>query len=205
MKKLHDTWGRSVHFVDVLVRQAHPGPGARAYRTFGEKMADAGRYRWMEAIAWPVLVDDLQGTVHQCYGTLPAPSYLIDIEGRVAFYNLVTHAPTLDRAIVALLDQGGRGIVEGGIDRTPHMLASLVDGWRGLRRGLPDSRWDLGAAAPGMPSAMWLGHQLRPLLVPIALRARPLPPGARAGLVAGAGLIALALVRAAARATPRGR
>jgi hypothetical protein len=134
LKKLHARWGGLVSFVDVLVRQAHPGPGVLPYRRFEEKVRD-GRVFQAEGIPYPVLVDDLEGTVHQVYGGLPDPTYLIDAEGRVAYYCLWTHAPTLHRAIEALFRQGGLGVVGGGIDRTPHVLAALVVRYKVCKAG----------------------------------------------------------------------
>lgn len=140
-----------------------------------------------------MLVDDLAGTVHQVYGGLADPTYLIDADGRVAFYSMWTHAPTLYEAIDTLLEQNDRGIVNDGIDRLPHALPALADGWRGLRRGLPQSFLDLTLAAPGSASSIWLGYQMRPLLAPVALRAKPLPVVAKVALAGGA-LTALGLL-----------
>ena len=50
-----------MRFVDVLIRQAHPGPGVRPYRDFEQKLRDGQRYRQEEGTPWPVLVDDLEG------------------------------------------------------------------------------------------------------------------------------------------------
>jgi len=107
MKKLYARWGDQVHFVDVMVRQAHPGPRVPAYHTFEEKLRDARRYVEEEKIPWVVLVDDLEGTVHQTYGGLADPTYLIDSDGRVAYYNMWTYAPVLHEAIHALEAQAG--------------------------------------------------------------------------------------------------
>jgi hypothetical protein len=161
------------------------------YRDAAAKLTDAGRYRRDEAIPWPVLADDLAGSVHQVYGGLADPTYLIDADGRVAFYNMWTHAPTLHRALVELTAQGGRGIVGEGIHRAAHAGPALTDGWRGLRRGLPQSELDLETAVPGSGAAIWAGYRLRPLLAPLTLRAEPLspPPAARwLGLAASAAL-----------------
>src|SRR3954453_9174599 len=95
MKKLYARWGDQVHFVDVMVRQAHPGPRVPAYHTFEEKLRDARRYVEEEQIPWGVLVEDLEGTVHQTYGELADPTYLIDSDGRAAFYNMWPDAPVL--------------------------------------------------------------------------------------------------------------
>jgi hypothetical protein len=169
-----------------LIRQAHPGPGVRAYHTFEQKLRDAERYRHDEGIPWPILVDDLAGSVHRAYGELADPTYLIDVDGKIAFYDMWTHAPTLHQAIEALLRQGGRGVVRGGIDRTPHMLATMTNGWKGIRRGLPQSYLELELSIPGLGAGIWLGYRLRPLLAPLALRSTPLPTPAKVALATGA-------------------
>jgi hypothetical protein len=178
-----------VHFVDVVIRQAHPGRDVPAYQNFEQKWHDAWRYQEEESIPWTVLIDNLEGTTHQIYGGLADPTYLIDSEGYVAFYNMWTHVPTLHRAIATLLKQDGRGVVMGGVDSTPHLLPSIADGWRGLRRGLPQSFIDLETAAPTLASGTWLGHWLRPLLAPLALRAKPLPWPVRLSLAFGVPLL----------------
>jgi hypothetical protein len=66
-----------------------------------------------------------------------------------------TRAPAPHQAIDALLNQAGRGVVKDGIDRLPHPLASITDGWRGLRRGLPQSYIKLEIAAPGEQYLVW--------------------------------------------------
>lgn len=186
--------------MDVLVRQAHPGPGFPAYRDMEQKLRDARAYAAEEGIPWAVVADDLEGTVHRAYGGMSDPTYLIDADGRAAYYNMWTHAPTLHTAIEALLAQGGRGVVGGGLDRTPHMAAALTDGWRGLRRGLPQSLTDIETAGPGTGTGTWLGYQLKPLLAPLTLRAAPLPAPARTALAASAlAGFALGARRAAAR------
>jgi hypothetical protein len=181
--------------VDVLIRQAHPGPGVRPYRSSEEKSADAERYKQYNGIPWPVLVDDLEGTVHQVYSGLADPTYLIDADGRVAYFNMWTHAPNLNEAIAALLGQGGRGIVNGGIDHVMHLLPAMTDGWRGIRLGLPQSYIDLETAAPGMGIGIWLGNQARPVLAPLTLRSEPLSPAGRAAITLGAATAAMVLIR----------
>lgn len=193
----------------MVIRQAHPGPKARPYESFDDKLNDAVAYVLEERIPWPVAVDDLEGTVHQVYGGLSDPSYLIDADGNVAFYNMWTSAPVLHRAIEELLERGGRGVVAGGLDRRPHMMAAMTDGWRALRRGLPQSAVDMMVAAPGSPIGLWLGDKLKPVLRPLTLRARPLSrgwglllaAGAAAGLVLGAR--AISRRRAPGRRRPR--
>ena len=155
-------------------------------------MSDGERFKQDDGVPYPVLVDDLIGTVHQVYGGLADPTYLLGADGRVSFYNMWTHAPTLHEAIEELLSQSGRGVVKGGTDRIPHLLSTIADGWHGLRRGFPRSAIELELSMPGMASGPFLGYQIRPLLAPIALRATPLPVAAKIGLaVGGAALLFL--------------
>ncbi len=202
MKQLHERYGDRVRFVDVIVRQAHPGETRGAYRNDVEKRGDALAYQAEEGIPWTVLIDDLAGTVHQTYGGMSDPVYLIDAVGRVAFYNMWAHAPSVGTSIEELLACGGRGgPVAGGIDRTPHMAASFINGWHGLRRGGWRSVLEFEMATPGAATLTFLGHLAKPLLAPLALRASPLPPAARVGLGAGVAALSVAVWRAVRRRT----
>lgn len=188
-------WGNIVEFVTVLVRQGHPGPAAPPYRSFAHKAGEAAAHQQQDELPWTVLVDDVDGRVHRMYGMLADPTFLIDVDGRVAFYNAVTHAPTLHRGIEELMRRDGRGIVRGGYDRRPHVLPAVVGGWPALKRGLPRSVMDLETSLPGSGLLPFLGYRLRGVLGPLALRGEPLPRRARVGL-AGAGLTALGVLMA---------
>lgn len=162
-------------FVDVVIRQAHPGEQRHHYDTYEQKVEGAREYAELDDIPWPVLVDDYAGTVHRTYSREMAdPSFLIDPQGRVAFYGMWTHVPTLKRAIDELRRRGPEGPpVAGGVDRMPHLFASIVDGYRGPRRGGRRGvlEYDLGAVGSG--SMSFLGNKLKPLLGRFALRAAP--------------------------------
>lgn len=206
MKALHADWGAHVHFVDVLVRQGHPGPQAPPYRSLDDKLESAARYKSDEQLPWEVAVDDLEGTVHAAYGLLADPSYLVGIDGRVAFYGCWTHVPTLRTAIEALMTRGGAGVV--GSQRTLHPLAAVADGWRAIERGLPQSFTDLETALPGLGIGLWAGSAVGPVLAPIALTSHPWPRPAAKGLAIGVAVgavIAWTLLRPVARARWRSR
>lgn len=193
-KELFLEWGARVHFLDIFIRQAHPGPMVPAYTSFDQKLHDARTYRESEEIPWQVLVDDLEGAVHQVYGGLSNPTFLLTAEGRVAFYDLWSHAPTVYRALEALTAPEGACVVRGGIDRMPHALTAMVNGWPALARGLPQSFTDMEEAAPGLARSIRIGYKLRPVIGPLALRAKPLPVTSRemalgAGVYLGAKLL----------------
>jgi len=183
LRRLHQQYGTLVQFVDVLIRQAHPGELRGPYRSYDQKRESAREYQRLEEIPWTVLVDDLEGTVHAAYGGMADPAYLIDVEGRVAFYGMWTSAPKLRQAMDELLALGGTGWpVAAGVDRVPHLAASLVYGWRGLRRGGNRAVAEYNRATLGWASLSYLGYLARPLLAPLALRAEPLPLRGRLAL-----------------------
>ncbi len=181
----------------MLVRQAHPGERRPAYSTYDQKLADAREFQQQEGLAWPVLVDDLAATVHQRYGSMSDPVYLIDAAGRVAFYGMWIDGPTLKRAIDQLLAQGGQGPpVAGGIDRRPHLLPAFVEGWRTLSRGGTRAVLDALLAFPIPAVFIPLGYLARPLLRPLVVRATPLPLAMRLAVWASMALALVLAVRA---------
>jgi hypothetical protein len=96
------------------------------------------------------------------------PVFLIGGDGRVSFYLMWAHAPTLKRAIDELLKRGDRGMVAGGIDRVPHLFASFVNGYHGLGRGGKRAVREYNLGAFGAGALTFLGSKARPVLAPIA-------------------------------------
>ncbi len=198
MKRLFAHYGQQIQFVDIIVRQAHPGERRGPYRRYDQKLDDAREYQRAEAIPWPVLVDDLAGTTHLAYGGMSDPIYLIDATGRVSFYNMWAHIPSLKTAIDELLNRDAQsapgGPVAGGIDRVPHLTASFVNGWHGLRRGGWGAVLDYELGTPGASTLTFLGNLAKPLLAPLALRTDPLSVPSKLAL--GGGLIGAGILLA---------
>ena len=186
MNELHRLYGDRVQFVEVLIRQAHPGERHGAYHSDEQKLEDARAYTNEEGVPWPVLIDDLTGSVQTAYGGLAAAVYLIDINGIIAFCGTWGQAPTLREAIDELLAGDGSGAPAGkGTDRRPHLAAAIVAGQRGPLRGGRQSLIDLELGFPGAILLMTVGRVARPALSPLALRTTPIPTKARIALVAG--------------------
>jgi len=72
-------------FYTVYVREPHPGENYGPHRTAEQKLEVARDCRQQDGIANPMLVDDLAGTVHRCYGSMPNMIYIIDKNGRIAY------------------------------------------------------------------------------------------------------------------------
>jgi hypothetical protein len=196
MRELHRLYGERLQFVEVVVRQAHPGERHAAYRSYEEKLADACALAREERLRWPVLIDDLAGTVQRAYGGLAAAVYLIDSRGIIAFCGTWGHSPALGQAIDALLAHGRpRTPSHRAVDRRPHLAAAIVAGQRGPIRGGRQSLIDLELGFPGAMALMTIGRVARPLLAPLALRTMPLPGLVRAALLAGLVAAAIAVRR----------
>ena len=90
-------------FIFVYTREAHPGENFPAHRNLEQKLAHANALQERLKVERPILVDDLVGTGHQQYGTLPNMTYLISRGGKVLFRCDWTDPPTIDTALEYIL------------------------------------------------------------------------------------------------------
>ncbi len=65
-------------FVFVYTREAHPGENYPAHQTLEQKLNHARSLLTVLDVRRTILVDDVEGTGHELYGTLPNMTYLID-------------------------------------------------------------------------------------------------------------------------------
>lgn len=188
LQSLFREYGDRCQWFLLYVREAHPGEQMPWHKTYERKRGQADYFRRVTGISWPVLVDELDGTVHKQYGLLPNSVFLIDADGRVSFVGQISHAPTLRRALDHLFEQNMRGPVPEGEDRKPHMLGPTAYGWTALERGGRVSKRDVTRRMPPLAMNLWAGDKIRFLLNPIAGRSKVLPPAAKAALASGAGI-----------------
>lgn len=78
---------RGVEMVCVYTREAHPGSSIRPHATLEEKATRASELVAEEELPFPVVVDDLAGTLHRSYSdaAFNSPAYLLDSGGRVVY------------------------------------------------------------------------------------------------------------------------
>lgn len=76
---------QAVEFFTIYVREPHPGEHYGPHKDFEQKLKAARDCRELDGIQTPILVDDLQGTVHRCYGSMPNMIYIVDKNGRIAY------------------------------------------------------------------------------------------------------------------------
>jgi peroxiredoxin len=129
-----------VEFLFVYVREAHPGDELPAHRSMDDKREAAELLRDEEELEVPILLDKLDGKVHQQYGGLPNSTYLIDKPGRVAFRAMWTRPRVVEEAIEELLEyqeESGKDhkIVRGGEDTSMPVSYGMLHCHRALERG----------------------------------------------------------------------
>ena len=72
-------------FFTIYVREPHPGENYGPHTTWEQKLKAARDCRKQDEIQNPMLVDDLEGSVHRCYGAMPNMIYIIDKSGKITY------------------------------------------------------------------------------------------------------------------------
>ncbi|MCH2518696.1 MAG: hypothetical protein MK210_10905 [Dehalococcoidia bacterium] len=91
-------------FIFVYTREAHPGENFPAHQTLEQKLDHARSLQTVLDVQRTILVDDVAGTGHELYGTLPNMTYVIDRGGKVLFRSDWTDPPTIERVLDYILD-----------------------------------------------------------------------------------------------------
>lgn len=101
---------RGVTSVFIYTREAHPGEHYPHHRTMADKRSHATAFRDQFEVQRPILLDDLEGSVHHEYGLLPNMSWIVGPRGRVLYKAAWTWAADIEDALVTVLEQStGRG------------------------------------------------------------------------------------------------
>lgn len=190
LREVYRDFRDSAHWFTLYVREANPGEKLPRHESFEQKLDHAGFFQRAEDVPWPILVDGVDGEVHQAYGLLPNGVYLIGTDGRIAFRQKLAHGPTLRMALGGLLKQEGRGIVMSGEDARMHLLGATAYGWKAIERAGEGAVDDVAAELPPLAVNLWLGSKMERVLNPVARRSQPLPPSVRVGAVAAAAVMA---------------
>jgi len=89
LPELNHTWEyfkwRGVQFLFVYVREPHPGEAYPHHASMDQKVAVAEELQRLDDIRFPVLVDDLDGSVHRAYGARPNPVFVVHRNGRLVY------------------------------------------------------------------------------------------------------------------------
>jgi len=83
----------------IYTREAHPGEHYPHHTSFAQELAHACALRDHHGVRRPILVDDLEGTLHRAYGALPNMTYVVGRAGKITFKSNRTDAETLRFAL----------------------------------------------------------------------------------------------------------
>jgi len=76
---------QGLEFFTIYVREPHPGEHYAPHRSWEQKLKSARDCREQDGVQNPMLVDDLDGSVHRCYGSMPNMIYIVDKNGKIAY------------------------------------------------------------------------------------------------------------------------
>jgi peroxiredoxin len=130
-----------VEFLVIYVREAHPGSRTRPAASLDEKIKLAKEMRDAYGEQREILVDDLEGPMHQSYGSLPNMVYVVDPEGQVIYRCDWSFANRIDAVLAdreRLHTQEHVQIM--GAAPWITVPVTLKGGW--------DALWDLAVAMP---------------------------------------------------------
>ena len=96
-----------VSSVFVYTREAHPGERYAHVTSIEEKLEHARDMVLRDGLKRPMLVDDLDGSLHHAYGRLPNMAYVIGGGGRVLYRASWTDAESLEGIVGRIVRQRG--------------------------------------------------------------------------------------------------
>ena len=103
LKGLEERYGDHVQFVLLQVREAHPGAEIDQPHTLRDKVQHAQLMREVYAVGWPVVVDDISGTLHRQLGTEPNSLHIIGADGEILYRALFAGDAGVEKAIAAIV------------------------------------------------------------------------------------------------------
>jgi len=76
----------NITFLVLYVREAHPGEKIHQHSSFEEKLSCARLARDEDGESRTIIVDDVEGSAHRLYGSMPNSVYVINPKGVVVFH-----------------------------------------------------------------------------------------------------------------------
>jgi hypothetical protein len=123
LQHLSHKYGDRIHFVMVQVREAHPGASLPQPESLREKIAHARILRERLNITSPVLIDDLDGTLHRLLDTLPNSLHIIAPDGEILYRALMAGDEGIESAVKDIAE-GRRPVADESQSMAP-VLASV--------------------------------------------------------------------------------
>jgi hypothetical protein len=121
MNRLQEEFGdRGVSFYLVYTRESHPAERYPPHASFEEKVSRARELRTLENVRFPILVDDLAGTIHRTYGPWPNALFVVHRDGRLVYRTNMANAKALRQFLEDLLTADLRA-AEGRVLHTEYV------------------------------------------------------------------------------------
>lgn len=125
---LYDTYKDRVQFVFVYTREAHPGSSIGPHQSLDEKRQRARELQAAENVRLPILVDTLDGAIHQRWTMMPNSTFLISRAGQVVAKSLLLDCSVLAETLAEhlawdALDDGQTVIKKSYHERIHHCRA----------------------------------------------------------------------------------
>ena len=134
-----------VQFLVIYIREAHPGSRQGPHQSMEEKISLARKIQQDYGEIRSVLVDDLDGSMHQAYGSFPNMVYVINPQGEVVYRCDWAFPHLIDKV---LQNRPKLNFVERKriVTAAPWIMVpvTLKGGW--------DALWDILIA---LPSILW--------------------------------------------------
>ena len=201
LRKLHREYGDRIRFLTLYVREAHPGERLRQPRNMAQKIRAAQAYADRDEISWPVVVDDLAGSLHRQLDCKAHTAYFVDETGRVAHRALWANDERAMRKGLEILLHHRPPTHRARNNRLLPMLRGTASMFEVLDAAGEQAKADVRRSAPPVYGLARLADALRPL-PPLARTM--LAMGAVASMMAGLVVAARRGARRLRPTSPRG-
>lgn len=127
---------RAVRSVFIYTREAHPGENHRHHTTMADKRDRARAFKEHTQARRSILLDDLEGTCHRAYGTLPNMTWIMGRGGIVLYKAAWTGVDDIEDALATGLDAHARRAKDKLVGFHAERLAWRVNDSDAFRAGL---------------------------------------------------------------------
>jgi peroxiredoxin len=124
LNALQTQFGQDIAFALLYVREAHPGASYAQPEALDQKIANAKTLANKHVVSWPVIIDGIDGPLHQLLDSKPNSVHLINHEGLILFQSLWAGDGTAVKR--ALAEVANTDSISGSISQ--RMMGPLMRG-----------------------------------------------------------------------------
>jgi hypothetical protein len=95
---------QAVRSIFIYTREAHPGENYRHHKTIDDKRANAHAFKQYSKINREIFLDDMIGTAHRAYGTLPNMTWIMGRGGFIHYKSSWTGVDDVEDALKGIID-----------------------------------------------------------------------------------------------------